>query len=358
MRMLSIAITNVKGILRDIRSSGTVFILPIVFMGIFGIVFGSSFSDITLRLGYISADNNQYSEFIDVLESLEKEDGESLFRVREYQTEEELRESVISGTNYIGLLPSQSESGEGRIILVEDNANALSTAAASVVRDVTNPNRELFESETVARDVTTGFQLQAPGLIVYGILIMMPITTWNLAQLRDKNYIFRYFTSKTKAWEILGGFVISQSILTFIQTIILFVTAQVFGFDASGNLLPAFLFAFMVNFFTIGAGLLIGSFVTKGEAGQNISNVFSIILGFLSGSFIVGIENVELFDTGITITDIIPTYYATKGIREILLFDQPLSSVLEELFIIGAVGLILLVLGIIVYQQRQLKKLY
>jgi len=88
------------------------------------------------------------------------------------------------------------------------------------------------------------------------------------------------------------------------------------------------------------------------------SGLYSIIFGFFSGSFIVGIENVlkfEILGTTLHLNDILPTRWGTIAIEKILSKNLGLADITNELMIIFVSTVLVLSVGIIAYQRRQLR---
>lgn len=353
MHALDIAITNLKYTFRDLKSNGIVFILPIVFMFVFALVFNRDFGDVQLKLATVQTENTFYNGFVEQLQEIEDNESEKVFTITEYSDESEAHKSIEDGDNYVFLKPEDE-----KITLVRDSSNVLANSAEGVIRNIGNTSDSFIQTEDIVdTENHTAFQLQAPGLIVYGILIMIPQVSAGLALLREKNYIFRYFTSRVKSIDIILGFFMSYVVIGLIQTVILFLSAVLFGFESAGNIYQALLFALPTTFFAIGAGLLLGGIATKGEMAQNLGTILSIILGFLSGSFVAGIENLtfDLFGKSISVTTFIPTFYASDGMRKLLLYGQGIGDVINEMIIVSVAGIIILILGMFVFHQRQMK---
>jgi ABC-type multidrug transport system permease subunit len=369
MKVLYIAISNLKDFIRDIRSNAIIFILPIVFIGIFGVIFSQDFSDIDFRVAvledqyekYESMEGDlqgrepvklevSYNQILNILEEQIDKDSDSSVEISKFEDRETAIESLKEKENHMLI-----ELTDENIVLYRDSGNYASQALEAIVTEVVNPSDSALKKETIAvSDDFTQFELQASGLIVYGILILIAQSAGYLAFLTQSGRIFRYFVANVTSWEILGGFLISQTVIAAFQTIVLVLTSGFFAENFSNELLSVFLFTIPLNFFAIGVGLLIGAFAEKTTTAENTASLVSIILGFLSGSFIVGLENIK-FIGDYSVVHFVPSFYATEGIRKMLLFGLGLEEVLTELAIITIAGTILFISGVIVYSRKRLQ---
>ncbi len=350
-KALAIAKSNLLEIRRDFKSHGIVFILPMIFMLIFGFLFSQTYDNQTFNLSIIKSDDPAYNEIIRVLEEIEAEDGEEIFVMTERESSQEAKDAVQAGEADLGVVP-----GEDTMIKFYINEMSQRSAIArSLVTEIVSPQeKSLFETESIiTQQNVSGFQLQSGGLIIYGILIMIPQIAGSIGALKDKHYIFRYNSSKATALDIIAGFALSSLVVGIVQALLLFYVASWFGLPLDLTTLQAFVFIIPVILFSIGAGLLIGTISPKASTGQDVGTILSIVLGFLSGSFLVGIDQIG-FNIGerfFAITDIIPTFYAYTGITQLIIFEADITAVLFELSVISISALALFVVGAVMWRR-------
>lgn len=350
---IEIAKNNLREVFRNFKSNGIVFILPVVFIAIFGFIFNQN-SSITFNIAVVSSEKQMLENTLTPLASVKNEDEENIFEIVEYDNADLAKDSVKTKDN--DLLITLDENSKPKII--RDLTAPYSTAAEGIITSIIDNREPIISSEDIITQQDFNmFQRQVPGLLVYGILALIPQVAAALAVLKERNYIFRLFTSKVKSSDIILGFLLSQSVIAFIQTILLFCTAILFGFKPSGNILTAFLFIIPVNIFVVGVGLILGSLTSSSESAGNLGSMFSVILGFFSGSFFMGIENIKLFGSKVAIVDFIPSFYATEGMRNILLFSKNINDEFSNLLFISISGLLFLLLGVIIYQYKRMNRL-
>ncbi len=348
-KIFTIAKVNLLDIFRDLKSNAITFVLPAIFVLIFGFLFSQTHEISTWRVGVVE----DGEEIVKVLEEINEE--ETLFTISTFKEKEKAMSDLKSRD--IEVLVEGEEFGG--INMVVDESNQRSAIASTIVRDIFAPAQDehiTYES-VIGRENISGFELMASGLIIYGILIIIPQVAGTIARLNEKRYLLRYASSKTTAFEILSGFTISHFVLAIIQTLLLLYFTTWFGLEINTYTLQAFIFIIPVIFFSIGIGLLLGSFFEKGEAGQNLGIMFSVVLGFLSGSFIIGIENIgmEIGERFVSITDFVPTFYAYRGMTDLIVFNSDFSQVVNNLIIISTFSIAIFILGVYFYNKKNLK---
>ncbi len=359
--ILATFLLSFKSTFRNLKSSGIIFILPIVFMAIFGIAFGGD-SNISFNLGIYQPDNSQFN-LQEIFTEVSNQSDSLEINTKTYQSLDSLRNDVKTSAISIGLsLPETLESGGEFEILLSQN-DVSSQIYSSIVLDIID--QTVFEGRPISRTVINpekqdlnGFDLLAPGLIIYGLIVLIPSIAQNFSQISEKNYVFRYSFAKVSALEIILGNVLFYFLLGTIQAIILYYTALAFGYQAIGNIWLAIVPILLTLFFVIAVGLVLGGLFKKSEPATNMGSIINIILGFFSGAFISGIGNIlefELFGRTLQFNDILPTKWGTVAVEKILTDNLDLVSIQLELLILAVSGILTLILGIFVYANRQLK---
>ncbi|MEM1312060.1 MAG: ABC transporter permease [Patescibacteria group bacterium] len=360
-KIFSTFLLSFKSVFRNLKSSAIVFVLPVVFMSVFGLAFGGE-NNVRFSLGIYQLDKSEF-ELSRIFQELSDEDNNIELTISDYNDRESLKKDVEIGNQSIGvlLLDNVQSSPEFEILLPQNNA--ASQVNSSIVLDTIN--RAFFAKDNIninvinpSKENMTGFDFLAPGLIIYGLIILIPSIAQSFSQINEKNYIFRYTFSKISALEIILGNVLFYFIIGIVQAIILYYVAIMFGYQTTGNLGLAILPILLTLFFVIAVGLLISAVVSKSEAATNLGTIISIILGFFSGSFISGIGNILEFDIlgrNVQFNDFLPTKWGTVAVDKILKDDLALIDIQTELWILSFLGLIVLALSIWIYANRQLK---
>jgi ABC-2 type transport system permease protein len=365
MIALQIAKKNFIEFFRDFKSSAIVVIMPIMMFAVFGFIFKGDTSTMQFSVGYIADNSPTYQTLVNIIKELKNSDERiTLFDLKEYTDFNEAKETIIVNKNTLVFRWKEPQG----LIITGDSRNPYFGASFGIISKITNEffqiNESIIEQESLNADVEnkfTVFDMLVPGLIVYGLLILIPHTAGLVTEMREKGYLIRYYLSKTSSFDIIMGYTLSQMALALIQTILLFYVAQAFGFKPIGNLLDATVIALLTNLFIIGIGLLIGSFVKTSNNAANVGTIISVILGFMSGSFIVGIETVtkigEIGGRMISFNQIFASTFATQGLSQILLYGKKLTDIGFEITALTISSIIVLSAGIYFFNKFQLKRL-
>ncbi len=347
-KVLAITTKNLKEAIRNWKSVAIVFILPLVFMGIFALAFGDAFQNV-YSLGVIKSDAPLYPAVRSVLNSITQQNSTApLITVSEFGEEAEAATALADG-KVTGYLKINDALTDFNLILSGKDQN--SPALAAIVKEVVDgftqrePSLLSVEIEEVsASEELSGFQFLAPGLIIYGIIIMITQVALEFSRIKEKGQVFRYFTSKTKSWQIILGYFLHYIVIGVIQVVILITSAMSFGMNMEGNPLDVFLLAIPTVFFTIGIGLIIGSLIDRPDPASNVATIIGIVLGFLSGAFIWTTRVVWL-----------PTTQAAEGIIQIVQYGKGIADVTDNFFAVILGSILVLAMGTIAFQYKQLR---
>jgi len=251
-----IAIAQFKSLLRNLKSTAIIFVLPVAFMGIFGLAFGSDESTV-YDIGLIKTDSEIYQTVKDdVIASVSQDDDSSqqVFNIIEFDKFEDAL-IALEDTEISAILQIPDDYIPGRYttpviitgIPTDQAFGTISAALRSIFGEYLRIEANYINiqfSKEYENNKFSSFDYIAPGMMVYGILILLPNVASNFVTIIDKKYIFRYFTSKAKSWEIILGNTIYQMVIAIINIVLLYVSARLFGFSAEGSVWYGLLFIF------------------------------------------------------------------------------------------------------------------
>jgi len=365
MIALAIAKKNFIEFFRNMKSNLIVVILPIIFFVIFGFIFNND-SNISFPIATFNEESftNQNGIILAQVKELKNTDNAPLFQISKFTDLDEAKDSIRANTNILLLSVNDS----GKLSVLGDDRNVYFNSAVGIINNVVDAvyqiDSNLIEkiNINVSDDKTfSAFDMLVPGLIVYGLLIMIPHNAGQFTELVAKKKIFRLFLSYATGKDIIFGYIISQTLLSLLQTFLLFVVAQMFGFKTDANVLEILVIAIPTNLFIVGTSLLIGGLVKNVDNATNLGTMISVVLGFLSGSFIVGIENIMRIDEFMghqtSFNQIFPSTSATQAWTQMLLFSKHLGDLSFELVGLTSFSLVILIAGIIIYNKNQLNRI-
>jgi ABC-type multidrug transport system permease subunit len=356
--IIAIAVKNLKKIWRSFKSYMIVFVLPIAFMAIFSVVFKDRPTDAQFKLGIVKSSDPVFEAYLNGLGELKNGKGEVRFIQTEFTSHESLVRAVEERKIAAGIYY------ENKVIqTIADPGAITGSSVTGIVRNYTDnffhttPTNINLIPITISNEQNTSvFQYLVPGLIVYGLLSLLPQITLTLSEEARKQKTFRYFTAKASGLQIILGYLLSQTVIGVIETVLLLATAMSLGYSVHIQaLFGAFVIAILTNFFVIGGGLLLGSLFKTADTAANMGSMLSVILGFLSGAF-VQFPEIKVFG-GPAITALVPSFHASEALRKVLQFGRPLSDVGFELSVITVSAVVLLLIGGYLYDRTQLRNL-
>lgn len=207
----------------------------------------------------------------------------------------------------------------------------------------------------------TSFDFIFPGIMVFGILQALGAFTATALSDIELGTFQRIRLSKVHPTNYLLSLVTYQMFNTFIQIPLMFLTALIFGFPFSIQILYAFIFGVFLSLAITGLGLIFAAFVKNAMVGQGLAGMASTPMAILSGAFFV-IPNPTIIPAckflggnSFGILDIFPSTPAIRGLRSVLLYNNPLSESLYDLAILAIFAIIYLIIGILLYSRKHFR---
>jgi len=357
-----------KNILETIRAFGEVaivLVLPIVFMAIFGFVFGDTFSDSEIKMDiFLTPQYIEESHYIDIFKSTLKEityeqDNEKkqmfVYEIKDFEKNFENSKDLVKSHDLDGILLISSPT---EIEAIGDVSGSKFNTLTSVLENSLQQTKPILSITAVtSEDLTTPFDFIAPGLIIYGMLIMIPQITTQIVREIETKRLARLIPTQMSSFDLFSGVFLFEIIFGFIQLTLLFGTAKILGYDTSGSMILGFAIGILTLFFVIGIGLLISAFSKTEQTANSTGVMISVILGFLSGSFLQ-LPRVEIgtfFGQVRQVWEILPSYHATQALQQVLTYGKGVEDIWQNLVYIFVSGIVFFVIGLILFAKKQLQ---
>jgi ABC-2 type transport system permease protein len=122
-----------------------------------------------------------------------------------------------------------------------------------------------------------------PGIIVFGLLIMIPTSARIIVTDKEKGFLSRLLTTPTRPVDFILSYSLCLALISVAQIVIFMGLARVFGMDIVGNVFLAFLTFFLTGLCSIGLGMIIGSISKSNNQAEPLCWLFSMPLAMLSG---------------------------------------------------------------------------
>ncbi|MBY8989274.1 MAG: ABC transporter permease [Candidatus Lokiarchaeota archaeon] len=192
------------------------------------------------------------------------------------------------------------------------------------------------------------FNVMVPGLYTYACIFIIMTVAQSFSVDREQGLLERINTTPTSSSEFMGSHLISNSLISVLQVIIVMVLSFVLGFRPETGVL-GILFAFTLIFFlslcSVGLGLITATIAKSPGAATGISFIF-ILPQMFFGTFIAITPTTEI------IASFLPSYYVTDALTSIFNGD-PLTSlnILKDLLFISIISIIIVVAGILIHKK-------
>ena len=192
------------------------------------------------------------------------------------------------------------------------------------------------------------FNVMVPGLYAYACIFIIMTVAQSFSVDREQGLLERINTTPTSSTEFMGSHLISNSLISVLQVIIVMVLSFVLGFRPDTGVIGV-LFAFILIFFlslcSVGLGLITATIAKSPGAATGISFIF-ILPQMFFGSFIPITNTTEI------IASFLPSYYVTDALTSIFNGDPVASlNILKYLLFISIISIIIIVDGIIIHKK-------
>ncbi|HTK39316.1 MAG TPA: ABC transporter permease [Patescibacteria group bacterium] len=291
---------NTRRFFRDRLSIFFGIMFPLIFLFVFGGIFGSNDSA-SFRVALINNSSSPFAtNFVKQLKDEKSfkvdESFKSLDDAKELMTRSQLDAAVILPREF-GAVDTKSKlpKGDVQVYYTQNNAQAgqtLTTILNGAFKDI---NAKLTKTdspfsvkgEQLNDRSLTQFDYTFAGLLGFALLgvgIFGPVNVF--PELKKQGILRRLSTTPLKVWQYFSSIALSQAVIGLVSVGIMFVTALlVFKLEIVGN--PLLLIGFIV--FSIieilGIGLAIGGWARNERQAAPLSNIVVFPMMFLSGTF-------------------------------------------------------------------------
>jgi ABC-2 type transport system permease protein len=361
MRVWELCKRNLKETYRDPLGMGFLLGFPLVFMLLFGAIFsGDTVS--SLPVGVIDEDNTMLSQAF-VSEALVEVPA---FEVSTYDdADTALRDLKFGDLDAYIIIPpgfgqqvSRSWQGEEADITLEmtyDESeliiseqlisiiNVVARAFARIEIPLTiNANPIHIETEITYVDFI------GPGIIIFGLLILIPTSARAVVRDKEKGMLSRLLTTPARPSDFILGYSLYLVVIAIAQIIIFMVAARLLGMDIVGNFWLAFLVFFLTGLCSIGVGMVVASLSKSENQAEPLCWLISMPLAILSGCWF-SIEMMPQYLRGFAYA--FPYAHAIDASRGILVRGVGLEAVSSDfLFLIGW-AVVVFAIGIILFRR-------
>jgi ABC-2 type transport system permease protein len=367
MRALLVARKNLIELLREPQLTLLTLLVPLGFLLITYAGYNTPLL-ITYPLYLIDKDP-QSTALIDALESRQYADGRPVFELKP-STDRGAVEAGLRGHKAVASVeinPAEEAEHLPQITILAD-AVYQPFMRASLLLDNTlfnyanqttghTPVVRVEEEPLFTTGPQTEFDLYAPGMTIFALLLIIPQTAMLVGREIRWNTLRRLRLTRLDAAELLGGISLAQMVVAVIQVVLLFAVALALGYNNQGELWLAVLIGLVVSFSCVGQGLLVACFIENDSQAINVGSTVAMFEVFLSGAFyqLPAPTMFTLFNHQISAFDIFPATHGFMALQQVLTYGVSLSDVGFRLGATLLLSVIYFAIGIIVFQRAKMQ---
>lgn len=344
--VITFARIDIKRLFRDKVAIFFVFIFPLVFLVIFGNIFGGN-NETSFRVGLINQSSSDFAKgFVeqanqDKVFDIDKEVS-TVDQAKEKMNRGQLDATIVLPENFGEVSDQQFPSGEAKILYDQNNQTAGQTLNSimegifkEINQNITNaPEPFKVVSESTATKGLTPFDYVFSGLLGFTLLslgIFGP--TQVFPRLKQRGVLRRYKSTPLSVWQYFSGNLISNATVGLLAIATMFILAfLVFDLQMRGNYLNLAVVVVLGTVMLYGIGLSIGGWAKNENQAAPLSQLVALPMMFLSGVFFPTFLMPDVLQS---ITQFIPLTPFVDSARFIITEGKSLLDLGPQLAIMG-----------------------
>jgi len=361
MKFLELAKRNLKETYRDRLALGFLLGFPLVFMVVMGAAFGGETTP-NLPIGVIDNDHTPVSqaftdEALSGVEALKVSTYDDTTKALKDLKFGDLRAYIVIPQGFGEQVSKNWQGKETNIILnitydesdimtseqIISIINAVTRSFAHIEIPVTiNANPIHIETEI------TFFDFMGPGIIIFGLLIMIPTSARIMVSDKEKGFLSRLLTTPARPVDFISGYSLCLVVIAIVQIIIFIATARGFGMDIVGSLWLAFLIFLLTGLSSIGIGMVVASLSKSENQAEPLCWLFAMPLAMLSGCWF----SIELLPSYLrTVAYAFPYAHAIDASRGVLIRGVGLEGISNDLLFLVGWAAVIFAIGIFLFRR-------
>ncbi|HSX27201.1 MAG TPA: ABC transporter permease [Patescibacteria group bacterium] len=291
---------SIRRAFRDKLAIFFIFLFPLIFLFVFGGIFGKSGHDVSFRVAFINQSQSTFADnFAQQIKNSKtfKVDPKAttLDEAKEKMSRSQLDAAIVLPTDF-GEQKNGHPAGEATIVYTQNNEQAGQTLATVLDGQVFKSINERFgridtpftvKGERLNNKSLTQFDYTFAGLLGFSIIglgIFGPINFF--PEMKKQGVLRRLHTTPLKVWQFFVANVLSQAVIGIISLAMQFVVAMtVFHLRVTGSFLELAIFLIFSIMTIFGIGMAIGGWAQNERQAQPLGNLVVFPMMFLSGTF-------------------------------------------------------------------------
>lgn len=361
MRFWEFCRRNLKETYRDPLALGFLLGFPLLFMLLFGAIFSGDTTP-NYPIGVIDNDGTPVSQaFVDealaevpVLEVSTYEDAASAM--------ENLKLGNISAYIIIphgfGEQMSRSWQDEEANITLEityDESDFMATG--QIISTISAVTRSFAHIEVPITINTNPIHIEteityidfiAPGIIIFGLLIMIPTSARIIVHDKEKGFLSRLLTTPLRPVEFISGYSLCLVVIAIAQIIIFILVGWLLGMDIVGSVGLAFLIFFLTGLCSIGIGMVVASLSKSENQAEPLCWIFAMPLAILSGCWF----SVEMLPSYLrNVAYAFPYAHAIDASKAVITRGVGMEVVSNDVLFLAGWTAVIFAIGVILFRR-------
>lgn len=206
----------------------------------------------------------------------------------------------------------------------------------------------LFGTTPSAISGKSMFDIMAPGIFAYACIFITMIVAQTFCDDREFGLLKRITTTPTTSSEFILSHIISNTLLSLLQVVVVTIIIFLIGFRPEGGIIGfffAFLFITLLSICSVGFGLITATIAKNSGSATALSFIF-ILPQMFFGTFI------PLNETTTLIAIFFPSYYATESIKMIFNGSMITNPIIWIYFLmLGLMSIGIITIGILLFEK-------
>jgi len=361
MRFFELAKRNLRETYRDPLALGFLLGFPLVFMLLFGAIFSGDTSS-SYPIGVIDNDGTPLSQaFIDdalaEVPTLEVSNYDDTVTAMKDLKFGDLTAYVVIPQGFGEQVSQNWEGKEANITLqmtYDESDLMVSEQLISIINAVTRSFARIEIPVTInanpihiETDITYA-DFMGPGIIVFGILILIPTSARIMVSDKEKGFLSRLLTTPTRPLDFILGYSLCLVFIAIAQIIIFMVGAWLLGMAIVGSIWLAFLIFFLTSLCSIGIGMVVASLSKSENQAEPLCWLFSMPLAMLSGCWF----SIEMLPSYLrSIAYAFPYAHTIESARAVLIRGVGLEAISSDVLFLVGWAVVIFAIGIILFRR-------
>lgn len=352
---------DVKRLFRDKVGIFFVFIFPLIFLFVFGGLFGGN-DDVSFKVALLNQSNSEFAtQFVEDAKANKvlniDEQVTTLDQAKEKMNRGQIEATIILPADFGEVQNGAYPSGKAEVLYDQNNEQAGQTLGSILENIFVSINAQFVQNETPFNVTTTStatkgqtrFDYTFAGLLGFTILslgIFGPTTVF--PRLKEKGVLRRYHTTTLKVWQYFTANVMSNAFVGILSIATMFIAALLFfNLTMRGDYVSLIAVVIIGVTMLFGIGLAVGGWARNENQAAPLANLITFPMMFLSGVFFpTFLMPVWLQD----ITKYIPLTPVIDSFRLVITEGRTLFELGPQLAVIGVWTVVIYIIAFRVFR--------